>query len=237
LTCTEEHWRLCRFLDSGGKPERCFGPADARTLKTASAFERDATHAVVERGLVADYLDRQFCRFLSWRVIPAITNRHTIFRDQLIFRSARRLSMKLRQPPTSEPQPTTTTAPTPSPLPLTVNDDPRAVDYEAWSAAVEAAGVNIPLPVDQQRGHAAGCGYFETTHYELLCVERQGRVCEVCDDRPAATLHHTNYRRLGNERPEDLMDVCWSCHDRLHGIAPRVDAELRRLFERVDEKV
>lgn len=28
-------------------------------------------------------------------------------------------------------------------------------------------------------------------------------------------VHHRTYERLGNERPEDLVALCWCCHDEI----------------------
>jgi hypothetical protein len=39
-----------------------------------------------------------------------------------------------------------------------------------------------------------------------------------CRNR-AAEVHHNNYRRVYQERPEDLTAVCRDCHRRLHHIA------------------
>lgn len=41
--------------------------------------------------------------------------------------------------------------------------------------------------------------------------------CEYCQRRPARALHHRTYEREGRERLEDVMMVCDSCHDLIHG--------------------
>jgi hypothetical protein len=40
--------------------------------------------------------------------------------------------------------------------------------------------------------------------------------CERCGspgDARSLEVHHLTYERLGRELPEDLMVVCWPCHD------------------------
>ena len=45
-----------------------------------------------------------------------------------------------------------------------------------------------------------------------------------CANR-AVEVHHNNYRRVYQERPEDLTAVCRNCHGRLHHIAQQVANE------------
>lgn len=45
-----------------------------------------------------------------------------------------------------------------------------------------------------------------------------------CRNR-AAEVHHNDYRRVYQERPEDLTAVCRDCHRRLHHIAATVANE------------
>ncbi len=47
--------------------------------------------------------------------------------------------------------------------------------------------------------------------------------CYCCDaiPRPGAPLdlHHLTYERLGREKPGDIVPVCRSCHDLIHGFS------------------
>ena len=36
--------------------------------------------------------------------------------------------------------------------------------------------------------------------------------CERCDERDRLSVHHKTYKRLGNERSDDLIVLCQSCH-------------------------
>jgi hypothetical protein len=49
-------------------------------------------------------------------------------------------------------------------------------------------------------------------------LQRAGYVCEQCRVNRAKQAHHLTYERLGNELLNDLLAVCISCHEELHGI-------------------
>lgn len=46
-----------------------------------------------------------------------------------------------------------------------------------------------------------------------LLFEHRGRRCEACGKTENLEVHHLTYRRLGQERAEDLMIVCPACHE------------------------
>ena len=48
-------------------------------------------------------------------------------------------------------------------------------------------------------------------------IRRAGRRCQRCGARGPLDVHHLTYRRLGRERPGDLLAVCERCHGALHG--------------------
>jgi 5-methylcytosine-specific restriction endonuclease McrA len=50
-------------------------------------------------------------------------------------------------------------------------------------------------------------------------IRRAGRRCQRCGARGPLDVHHLTYRRLGRERPGDLLAVCERCHGVLHGRA------------------
>ncbi len=42
--------------------------------------------------------------------------------------------------------------------------------------------------------------------------------CETCEEEDKILhVHHLHYRSLGNESFEDVLVLCISCHERLHG--------------------
>jgi uncharacterized protein YlaI len=47
-------------------------------------------------------------------------------------------------------------------------------------------------------------------------LERDGRMCVLCDSVSDLRCHHVTYEHLFAEPLRDLMTVCDSCHDRLH---------------------
>ncbi len=48
-------------------------------------------------------------------------------------------------------------------------------------------------------------------------LRRAGYRCQVCNKKGRLELHHRTYERLGEERMEDLLVLCSSCHGLFHG--------------------
>ncbi|TWS94983.1 hypothetical protein [Reyranella sp. CPCC 100927] len=48
-------------------------------------------------------------------------------------------------------------------------------------------------------------------------LARAGGICEGCGFRRATQAHHRSYEHLGHEFLFELVAVCDTCHDRLHG--------------------
>ncbi len=48
-------------------------------------------------------------------------------------------------------------------------------------------------------------------------LQRAGYRCQVCNKKGRLELHHRTYERLGEERMEDLLVLCSSCHGLFHG--------------------
>lgn len=40
--------------------------------------------------------------------------------------------------------------------------------------------------------------------------------CVVCKSNHRVGLHHLTYRNLGREKDEELVALCWSCHEGYH---------------------
>jgi hypothetical protein len=66
---------------------------------------------------------------------------------------------------------------------------------------------------------------YETHLASIFWQETRGRVfvrdrgrCQRCRKRRATQVHHWTYKRLGDERLNDLVAFCRSCHDAV-GIA------------------
>lgn len=63
--------------------------------------------------------------------------------------------------------------------------------------------------------------YLETEHWKdlkkrfrasKLCKNR----CAVCGSRQNINIHHKSYKRIGNERLMDLIELCRNCHTKAH---------------------
>nr|WP_169605364.1 HNH endonuclease [Microscilla sp. PRE1] len=50
----------------------------------------------------------------------------------------------------------------------------------------------------------------------LKVIERDKGVCQECKENIATEVHHLTYDNLYQERLEDLISVCQSCHSRIH---------------------
>jgi hypothetical protein len=81
------------------------------------------------------------------------------------------------------------------------------IDDEQWRAAVTQQGVRIPY----------GDEYLHTTHWQLLRDELRTGRCSDCGEIGRTDLHHLTYARIGRERPEDVRELCRTCHQIWHG--------------------
>ena len=53
--------------------------------------------------------------------------------------------------------------------------------------------------------------------------------CALCNGRDSLHVHHRTYERLGQERVNDLIVLCDSCHSRHHGVLPTWSGWLGRV--------
>ena len=51
-----------------------------------------------------------------------------------------------------------------------------------------------------------------------LVLERDNNICQKCKEKPAEQVHHLTYDNFRNEKLEDLMSVCVSCHEKIHNV-------------------
>lgn len=56
------------------------------------------------------------------------------------------------------------------------------------------------------------------------------KLCAGCDKPWALSdnLHHRSYRRLGHERLDDLVPLCWPCHEWIHEY---IGPDWKRLYQ------
>lgn len=52
-------------------------------------------------------------------------------------------------------------------------------------------------------------------NYRVACFVEVGKVCYLCDSEEDIEVHHINGRRQDN-KPENLIPLCESCHFDLH---------------------
>jgi 5-methylcytosine-specific restriction endonuclease McrA len=61
--------------------------------------------------------------------------------------------------------------------------------------------------------------YLQTNHWQRMryCAQWMADFrCQLCGALENLQVHHSTYRRLGNERPEDLIVLCRRCHSTHH---------------------
>jgi hypothetical protein len=73
----------------------------------------------------------------------------------------------------------------------------------------------------RELGFASYGEYLQSRHWQgvrrRFWARANGNVrCEACGGTGKMSLHHKTYKRLGRERPMDLMALCGRCHDLVH---------------------
>jgi 5-methylcytosine-specific restriction endonuclease McrA len=71
-----------------------------------------------------------------------------------------------------------------------------------------------------------GAKYREQKEWKVRRTEaltRAGYKCQMCSSHDATLdVHHNCYQNYGDERPEDLVVLCRSCHQKFHGVVEDV---------------
>ena len=63
--------------------------------------------------------------------------------------------------------------------------------------------------------------YLKSDQWKMMrlgLLLMRGNKCEVCGELDSLQVHHKHYRNIFKEKLEDLMVVCSSCHQEIHGI-------------------
>lgn len=63
--------------------------------------------------------------------------------------------------------------------------------------------------------------YRKTDHWHkarAAALARAGSRCQVCSCKTHLQVHHNTYKNLGEEKPEDLVVLCDSCHETFHDL-------------------
>lgn len=61
--------------------------------------------------------------------------------------------------------------------------------------------------------------YLQTSFWQLIrewIIEKRGAKCQICNSTENINVHHRSYENLGDEREEDLVVLCQSCHEIFH---------------------
>jgi 5-methylcytosine-specific restriction endonuclease McrA len=63
--------------------------------------------------------------------------------------------------------------------------------------------------------------YLESDHWKKVKIDyyrERERICSACGAKRRIQLHHLTYKKVGRERPQDLVPLCQSCHKLVHQI-------------------
>lgn len=69
-------------------------------------------------------------------------------------------------------------------------------------------------------------------HKREQAFKEHGAYCQRCFTTQSLDVHHLTYKRLGNERMDDLAPLCRACHDELHLAHDRADEDLWHFSKR-----
>jgi hypothetical protein len=63
------------------------------------------------------------------------------------------------------------------------------------------------------------------------------KICAACASETRLLVHHLSYKHLGHEPDDDLVILCWPCHEELHTRFGSRRWDLReKSYEFIDEK-
>jgi 5-methylcytosine-specific restriction endonuclease McrA len=68
-------------------------------------------------------------------------------------------------------------------------------------------------------------------HRRSKYFETHERKCRACSSTARIQLHHKTYVRLEKERDQDLVALCWRCHNSLHKIQRKTRQNLWSVTE------
>lgn len=75
--------------------------------------------------------------------------------------------------------------------------------------------------------------YLKTKHWlkvKARYVLKYVKMCSMCESTTWIDLHHITYNRIGNERDEDLIWLCRTCHKKIHAIHAKDERTAAGLF-------
>lgn len=93
-----------------------------------------------------------------------------------------------------------------------LQDVVRETAWDQWRTSVEYNR--------QERWLAWYNGYLASpvwSRRRAAVLDRSRRICEACRKLRATTVHHLTYEHVGAEPLFELVGVCSSCHQQIHG--------------------
>jgi 5-methylcytosine-specific restriction endonuclease McrA len=91
--------------------------------------------------------------------------------------------------------------------------------YSGLSVNRMIADINKLDQKARRAGFRSYSAYLRSRHWRRLrkrVLKRDGHACQRCGTSTDLTVHHRRYD-IGHDRLEDLVTLCESCHDGLHG--------------------
>ena len=71
----------------------------------------------------------------------------------------------------------------------------------------------------RELGYDSYAAYLRSDHWREVKANHPATRCWGCGSDGRCELHHRTYKRLGAERPEDLLLLCPTCHSEAHRLA------------------
>lgn len=53
-------------------------------------------------------------------------------------------------------------------------------------------------------------------NFKFFYWQTHKKICAACDGNKRMCIHHVHYGYLGREREQDVVPLCWTCHEALH---------------------
>ena len=104
-----------------------------------------------------------------------------------------------------------------------------AQDTEDWTEGLShLIEVLAELEAMLVKERSVGYGtYLRSVHWQTmrrLAHDRAQGTCELCGRGGQLDVHHKTYERIGEERLDDLIVLCRSCHSKFHDKLPKEDS-------------
>lgn len=72
------------------------------------------------------------------------------------------------------------------------------------------------MTINDANGGSAATSRYLDNRLRRAVVRRCGGCCEDCGRKCKLTMHHRHYDTVGNEALDDIVALCWPCHQARH---------------------